>query len=256
MTSRTGSARRGFGGFWKKLSWVLPREKTVGFRLLAEAKPGQWPCGGCHTCCGGVADGKVIIERLCISLPYVETFNSKVIKGFVPEISRYVFFVFRNPYVLCIYVMNIICTFYVAISWLCNNNTLYESLGEVRVMMSADYINQFSLIMVLDSSDELQFKTEGFRLYNTEYNARNVFKINLAQIFIATFITQSHKLGFSLGNMVLIEPGYLTSKLFNNTGTYPVFNKVQVRLVSPFQRNVSRKILSFQWKFQGKAVHG
>ena len=38
-------------------------------------------------------DGKVIIERLCISLPYVETFNSKVIKGFVPELrSRYVFF--------------------------------------------------------------------------------------------------------------------------------------------------------------------
>ena len=27
----------------------------------------------------GGADGKFIIERLCISLPYVETFNSKVI---------------------------------------------------------------------------------------------------------------------------------------------------------------------------------
>ena len=59
------------------------------------------------------ADGKVIIERLCISLPYVETFNSKVIKGFVPELrSRYVFFVFRDTYVLCIYVMNILCTFH------------------------------------------------------------------------------------------------------------------------------------------------
>ena len=34
----------------------------------------------------GVADGKVIIERLCISLPYVETLNSKVIKGFVPKL--------------------------------------------------------------------------------------------------------------------------------------------------------------------------
>ena len=53
----------------------------------------------------GGADGKVIIERLCISLPYVKTFNSKVIKGFVPELrSRYVFFVFRDSYVLCIYV--------------------------------------------------------------------------------------------------------------------------------------------------------
>ena len=58
------------------------------------------------------ADGKVIIERLCISLPYVETFNSKVIKGFLPgPRSRYVFFVFRDSYVLCIYVMNILCTF-------------------------------------------------------------------------------------------------------------------------------------------------
>ena len=59
-------------------------------------------------------DGKVIIERLCLSLPYVETFNSKVIKGFVPELrSRYVFFLFRDSYVLCIYVMNILCTFHI-----------------------------------------------------------------------------------------------------------------------------------------------
>ena len=46
------------------------------------------------------------MERLCISLPYVETFNSKLIKGFVPELrSRYVFFEFRDSYVLCIYVI-------------------------------------------------------------------------------------------------------------------------------------------------------
>ena len=33
------------------------------------------------------ADGKVVIERLCLSLPYVEKpFNSKVIKSFVPEL--------------------------------------------------------------------------------------------------------------------------------------------------------------------------
>ena len=66
---------------------------------------------------GDGADGKVIIERLCISLPDVETFNSKVIKGFVPELrSRYVFFVFRDSYVLCIYVMNILCTFHISVS--------------------------------------------------------------------------------------------------------------------------------------------
>ena len=115
VMSRTGSARRIWGILKKSVSWVLPREKTVGFRLLAEARPvALWRVP--HVLGGG--DGKVIIERLCISLPYVETFNSKVIKGFVPELrSRYVFFVFRDSYVLCIYVMNIVCTFRVSVSW-------------------------------------------------------------------------------------------------------------------------------------------
>ena len=59
-------------------------------------------------------DGKVSIERWSLS-PYVEKpFKSKVIKSFVPElISRYVFFVFQDSYVLCIYVMNILCTFHI-----------------------------------------------------------------------------------------------------------------------------------------------
>ena len=55
---------------------------------------------------------KASIERLCLS-PYVEEpLNSKVIKSFVPEQrSRYVFFEFRDSYVLCIYAMNVPCTF-------------------------------------------------------------------------------------------------------------------------------------------------
>ena len=53
------------------------------------------------------ADEKARIERMCISLPYVENFNSKVIKGFVPEQRSQVFFEFRDSYVLCIYVMNV-----------------------------------------------------------------------------------------------------------------------------------------------------
>ena len=53
---------------------------------------------------GEGADGTVVIERLCLSLPYVEKpFNSKVIKSFVPELrSREVFFVFRDSYVIYI----------------------------------------------------------------------------------------------------------------------------------------------------------
>ena len=47
--------------------------------------------------------------------PYVEKpFSSKEIKSFVSELgSRYVFFVFRDSYILCIYVMNILCTFHI-----------------------------------------------------------------------------------------------------------------------------------------------
>ena len=68
-----------------------------------------------------VSNWEVDSERewstLYISLPFVETFNSKVIKGFLPELSsRYVCFVFRDSYVLCIYVRNIRCTFRISVS--------------------------------------------------------------------------------------------------------------------------------------------
>ena len=116
VTSRTGSARRILGILKKSGCWVLPREKTVGFRLLAEARPvALWRVP--HVL-GAGADEKARIERMSISLPYVEAFNSKIIKGFVPDLrSRYVFFVFRDSYVLCIYLMNIRCTFHISVSW-------------------------------------------------------------------------------------------------------------------------------------------
>ena len=73
------------------------RGRPVDFR--GWPKPGQWPCGRCHTWFG--ADGKVRIERWYLS-PYVEKpLNSKVIKSFVPELrSRKCFFVFRDSYVI------------------------------------------------------------------------------------------------------------------------------------------------------------
>ena len=51
--------------------------------------------------------------------PYVEEpLNSKVIKSFVPELRRrYMFFEFRDSYVLYIDVMNILCTFRISVSW-------------------------------------------------------------------------------------------------------------------------------------------
>ena len=111
MTSCIGSARGGFWEIWK--SQLRHRTRRVDFQGLQ--RPDEFARYGCRTRWG--SDGKVIIERLYIFLPYAETFNSKVIKGFVPELrSRYVFFVFRDSDVLCIYVMNILCTFHVFVS--------------------------------------------------------------------------------------------------------------------------------------------
>ena len=74
----------------------------------------------------GGADGKASIERLCLS-PYVDTFNSKVIKGFVPEQrSRYVFFVFPMFYVY-IYTL---WTFYVCFPYSCMGMVHIYELGK------------------------------------------------------------------------------------------------------------------------------
>ena len=75
-------ARGGFGEFLRKLvelSWDLPQEKTVDFRLLAEA------LGRCRTRWGGGRWKSQNRKNVYLS-PYVEEpLNSKVIKSFVPE---------------------------------------------------------------------------------------------------------------------------------------------------------------------------
>ena len=104
----------------------LPRKKTVDYRSSPR------PCVGCRTWFR--AGGKVSIERLCLSLPYVEKpFNSKVIKSFVPELRSRVF-VFRDPYVIykCVMdIMNVLrSSMNMSIShihvWLCNTTLLSE----------------------------------------------------------------------------------------------------------------------------------
>ena len=114
MTPCTGSVRGGFGEIWKsQLLRTRLRTGRVDFR--GSLRPDEFVRHGRRTWWG--ANGKVIIERLCITLPYVETFNSKVIIGIVPGLrSRFVFFVFRDSYVLCIYVMNVLCTFHISVS--------------------------------------------------------------------------------------------------------------------------------------------
>ena len=105
----TPEARGEFWGFWKsQLSWVLPQKKTVDFRLFAEAL--RRVC----TCWGGGRWKSQNRKNVHLSLYVEEPLNSKVIKGFVPELRcRQVFFVFRDSYVLGIYVMNSRCTFHI-----------------------------------------------------------------------------------------------------------------------------------------------
>ena len=100
MTSRTGSARR-----------------ILVFLKKVESSPASEDWSWLSLARGGLATGshemgsrwKSQNRKNVYLSPYVETFNSKVIKGFVPVLrSRYVFFVFRDSYVLCIYVMNIL----------------------------------------------------------------------------------------------------------------------------------------------------
>ena len=104
MISRTGSAQR-ILGILKKVSGVenwTPNEK--GWHSLARGGLGQVP----HEMRLVGADEKARIERMFIS-PYVEEpLNSKVIKSFVPELrSRYVFFEFRDSYVLSLWTFDV-----------------------------------------------------------------------------------------------------------------------------------------------------
>ena len=101
------------------------------------------------------ADGKVVIERLCLSLPHVEKpFNSKVIKSFVPELtSRKVFRVSGFLCYLYMDIMNVLHTgMIMSISciriWLCytesknclqmiiiSHISLYKLLGRLKTII-------------------------------------------------------------------------------------------------------------------------
>ena len=98
-----------FGGFWKnQLSWVLPRKKTVDFRLLAEAL---------RRVRTRLRDEKKQNRKNVYLSPYVEEpLNSKVIKGFLPKLrSRKCFSCFEIP----IFFVYMLWTFYVRFPYSC-----------------------------------------------------------------------------------------------------------------------------------------
>ena len=106
MTSRTGSSRRILGDL-KKVRRVETRHRMrrADFRLIAEA------LGRCRTRCvrGGGRRWKSQNRKIVPLSPYVEKpLNSEVIISFVPEqSSRYVFFEFRDSYVLFLWTFDV-----------------------------------------------------------------------------------------------------------------------------------------------------
>ena len=86
-------------------------EKSQWAEIETWARPDEFVHYGRRACWG--AHGNVIIERFSLSLPYVEkSFNSKVIKSFVPELrSHKCFLCFGIPMYMCVMdIMNILCT--------------------------------------------------------------------------------------------------------------------------------------------------
>ena len=102
-------AHGGFGGFWKsQLVELRTRHRTGRVDFRGSLRPDEFTRYGRRM--RWVADGKASIERLCISLSYVETFNLKVIKSFVPELkSRKCFSSFGIP----MFYVYMLWTFYV-----------------------------------------------------------------------------------------------------------------------------------------------
>ena len=108
------------GGFWK----------SQLVELSPASEEDSWLSLACRSQASGLVTGASqdrgrwkSQNRINMYLsPYVEEpLNSKGNKNFVPELrSRKFFSVFRDSNILCIYVINILCTFRVAILWLCN----------------------------------------------------------------------------------------------------------------------------------------
>ena len=101
-------------GNLKKVKGVETRRWTRRFDFWGSLRWDEFACHGCRMRQG--PDEEASIKRLCFS-PYIETFNSKVIKRFRTWTKKSLrVFEFRDSYVLYVYmlskwVMNNRCTF-------------------------------------------------------------------------------------------------------------------------------------------------
>ena len=112
-------ARRGFGEIWKSQLVELKtghRTRRVVFR--GSLRLDEFVRYGRYARWGRGRWKSQNRKNVYISPSVEEPLNLKVIKSFVLELrSRNVFFVFQDSYVLCIYVMNCLCTFHISVLW-------------------------------------------------------------------------------------------------------------------------------------------
>ena len=118
MTSRTGSARGGFGGFFKKKSVELrTRHRTRRVDFRGSQRPDEFVHYGRGTRRSGWADEKSWNRKNVYLSPYVEEpLNSKVIKSFVPELRS------RK----CFCVSGFLCSMYI-----CYEHSMYVSRSHI-----------------------------------------------------------------------------------------------------------------------------
>ena len=136
-----------FGRFWKSQSWVLPREKTVGFRLLAETFMTGATCWW-----GGRWKSqyrKIVSLSLCRRTFKLK--GNKKVRTWT-EKSLSVFRISRS-YVLCIYAMNVPCTFhifvYMAMVQWGKDNFCVCMPGSQRLFQHCIYIENRNLVLKL-----------------------------------------------------------------------------------------------------------
>ena len=170
-------ARGGFWEFWRKL---------VELRLDTEQEgwlsPRPWA--------GVVRDWKSQNRKNVYLSPYVEEpLNSKLTKSFVPELrSRYVLciFVFRDP-MFYVYVMNIPCTFHIAISWLWYNimRRIYlTNTSKLEFILMITYTVWQQIITGGKKMKQSHFSTSYFisKLMNTDRKITNTRKIYIRKL--------------------------------------------------------------------------
>ena len=110
-------ARRILGGFEKsQLSWVL-RSEEEGWLSLARSGLVV------DATCVGRGRWKSQNRKNVYLSPYVETFNSKVIKGFIPELrSHYMFFGIPMFYVYMLWTFYV--RFHISVPWVWYTNSI------------------------------------------------------------------------------------------------------------------------------------